>query len=80
MLRYLDDIVIPYITKVRANGKPKGMCIFNVASANLCDSAIGKLWQNNFLYITISSELKLLDLIVNQIFQAELKQNFMAIM
>ena len=80
MLRYLDEIIIPYMAKVRPNEAQKGLCIFDVFAAHLCESVLNKMRQNNLIYVTIpagcTSELQPLDLTVNQFFKAELKNKF----
>lgn len=80
MLRYIEKIILPYMSKVRTSENQKGLCIFDVFAAHLCDSVLEKLRLNNLLYVTIpagcTSELQPLDLTVNQFFKSEMKKHF----
>lgn len=84
MLRYIDNIIVPYMDESRRNlGLPsnhKGMCIFDVFAAHLCQSVKDKLKDNNLLYVTVpagcTGELQPCDLTVNHYLKTEMKQKF----
>ena len=82
MLRYVDNIIIPYFTKMRAKfgQSKKGLCIFDVYAPHKLDSVLQKLEDNNILRVFVpagtTGELQPLDVSVNHLLKYSLKQSF----
>ena len=74
MLRYLDTVIIPYVTATRqALNLPTSqpaLTLFDVFAAHRCETVLHKLRSNNILYVFIpascTGELQPLDLTVNK--------------
>ena len=83
MLRYLDKIVIPYVSRVREQmGKPdqKALVICDVFAAHRTQDVKAKLDEANmerlFVPAGCTGQLQPLDVAVNDQFKMELKQKF----
>ena len=84
MLRYIDDILVPYIKatkkKLGLDDSQFALAIFDVFASHWCETILDALERNHikccFVPASCTGELQPLDLTVNQVFKKELKACF----
>lgn len=83
MLRYVDQIIIPYVSEHRnrsGNREQRALCIFDVFAAHRTKSFLQKLTSNNIEYVFVpascTGELQPNDLAVNSLLKGAIREKF----